>query len=104
MKNVLKVLILAGILLMGGINLAHADPLTISLTIRDSAAIVYENSAVPLLPAGTISLSDSAGAPHDIDANSVLGILGSIDQTSGDFEISEIRSEEHTSELQSHVN
>lgn len=57
--------------------------------IRDGDVVVYQGT-VDLPAAGTITVIDDTGSTHAVNADSVLGLVSSIDQTSDAFSISDV--------------
>ncbi|MDE2399961.1 MAG: terpene cyclase/mutase family protein [Patescibacteria group bacterium] len=89
MKKILKVLMVVGILLAGGNNLAHADPQSVNLTVRDGATIVFSGAVT--LPTTITSLNDATNTPHTINSSSVLSVLDSAATGTGsNFSISNL--------------
>lgn len=86
MKRQIFRIVLLLVLFFIGINFAFAAD--VNLTIRNGANIVF--SGIVSLPTEIISLNDADGAPHTIDANSVLAVLSSADQASNDFSLSNL--------------
>ena len=68
---------------------------TAGLTIRSGNTIILGTATtpfqVPLQPAGTISLNDSSGNPHSIDAKSVLSVLNDADLSDPSWNISDLQ-------------
>ena len=63
------------------------DPLIETILIRNGSTIIYQGT-VPLPATGTVSIVDDASSTHQVNSDSVLGLLHSIGQTSGNFSIS----------------
>src|SRR3989344_8452564 len=63
---------------------------TETLLIRNGDTTIYQG-IVDLPPAGVVDIADNTGATHSVDADSVLGLLYSIDQTSDAFSISDLQ-------------
>ncbi|MFA6353398.1 MAG: hypothetical protein WCW93_00475 [Candidatus Paceibacterota bacterium] len=89
MKKILMSVWIALILLTGGSEFALADGINVNLTVKNNGDVVYSGN-IPLLGAGTISINDSSGSPHDTKADSVLSIVNTADTLSGDFNISNL--------------
>jgi len=89
MKKILLSLLVTLVLLTGGIKFAWAEGITVGLTVKNNGEIVYSGN-VDLLPAGTISINDSSGNPHDTNADSVLSVVNTADVASAEFNISNL--------------
>ena len=89
MKKFLPSFLIALVLLTGVYKFALADGTNVNLTIKNNGDVVYSGS-VALLPAGTISINDSSGNPHDTNADSVLSIVNTADASSEEFNISNL--------------
>src|SRR3989344_5573386 len=63
---------------------------TETLLIRNGDTTIYQG-IVDLPPAGVVDIADNTGATHSVDADSVLGLLYSIDQASDAFSISDLQ-------------
>jgi hypothetical protein len=61
-----------------------------SVFIRAGDTVVY-NGSLSLPEAGTISIPDGNGVTHDVNANSVLALLYTLDQTASEFSISDLQ-------------
>lgn len=57
--------------------------------IRNGDSVIWQGS-VPLPNSGAVSINDSLGIAHSVNAQSVLALLYSIDQTSESFSISNL--------------
>ncbi len=88
MKKFLQVSFFA-VILFGIYSAAYADPIIVNLTVRDGGTIVF-SGAVPLQPAGMISLNDTGGTLHSLNTDSVLSVLNDADIFSADFSISNL--------------
>ena len=84
-KQITRMVLLVVLFFIGGNIVFAAD---VNLTIRNGGNIVF--SGTVSLPTEITSLNDADGAPHTIDASSVLAMLGSADQASNDFSISNL--------------
>lgn len=60
-----------------------------NILIRNEGEVIYDG-AFTLPEAGTISINDSTGTPHDVNTQSVLGVLYALDLTNESFEINEL--------------
>lgn len=89
MKKFLPSLLVALVLLTGGNKFALADGASVNLTVKNDGDIVYSGS-MALLPAGTISINDSSGNPHSVNADSVLSVVNTADAASDAFNISNL--------------
>jgi hypothetical protein len=89
MKKILLSFLFTLVLLSGVSKFVLADGENVNLTIKNNGDIVYTGN-VALLPAGTISINDSNGNPHDTNADSVLSIVNTADVASGEFNISNL--------------
>ena len=89
MKKILLSFLIALVLLTGVSKFALADGTNVNLTIKNNGDVVYSGS-VALLPAGTVSISDSSGNPHDTNADNVLSIVNTADISSEEFNISNL--------------
>ena len=63
---------------------------TETLLIRNGDTTIYQG-IVDLPPAGVVDIADNTGTTHSVDADSVLGLLYSIDQASDAFSISDLQ-------------
>ena len=89
MKNIKKVLaslFVLALVLVGNIAYASSD---VSLTVKNNGAVIF-SQAITLPLAGTVSINDSTGGSHSVDADSVLSIVNTADQSSGAFDISNL--------------
>ncbi len=89
-------LVLLCVVLLGGATPARAEEsipapetATETILIRNGDAVIYEGTA-DLLAAGSVSVTDSEGSAHSVDARSVLGILAALDARSDAFSLSSI--------------
>lgn len=85
----------------GGSRTARIDNISISITyslppvlnetfiIRNGDTIIYQGT-VALPSSVPVSINDTSGVPHTVDAQSVLAILKTIDDTSVAFSISDL--------------
>ncbi|MFA6301245.1 MAG: DUF4430 domain-containing protein [Candidatus Paceibacterota bacterium] len=89
MKKIIPGFLVALVLLTGANEFALADGTNINLTVKNDGDVVYSGSVI-LLPAGTISINDSSGNPHDANADSVLSIVNTADASSEEFNISNL--------------
>jgi len=89
MKKFLLGFLVALVLLIGGSKFVLADGASVSLTVKNNGDVVYSGS-VALLPAGTISINDSSGNPHDANADSVLSVVNTAAASSTEFNISNL--------------
>lgn len=89
MKKYLSSFLIALVLLTGISRFALADAVSVNLTVKNNGEMVYSGS-VALPPAGTISINDSSGNPHDTNADSVLSVVNTADASSGEFNISNL--------------
>ncbi|MDD5721558.1 MAG: hypothetical protein PHT16_03935 [Candidatus Pacebacteria bacterium] len=89
MKKSLLSFLFTLVLLSAVSNFALAEGVNVNLTVKNNGEVVYVGS-VALLPAGTISINDSSGNPHDTNADSVLSIVNIADASSGEFNISNL--------------
>lgn len=89
MKNIFKLLLVMSVFFGANNAIQAEEPVFVNLTIRDGSIIVF-SGVVPLAPAGTVSLNDVDGTPHDLDANSVLSIMHDADILSDNFSISNL--------------
>lgn len=94
MKNkilFLLVVVLLGINNFGNIKLASAEDLQEeNILIRSGDNVIYDGS-FELPASGTVSITDNTGTAHDVDAQSVLGVLYLLDQANDSFEISDLQ-------------
>lgn len=63
---------------------------TETVLIRSGDTIIYQGP-VNLPTAGNIDITDDAGAVHSVNADSVLGVLYALDQTSTAFSLSDLQ-------------
>jgi hypothetical protein len=89
MKKIITGFLVALVLLTGANEFALADETNVNLTVKNDGDVVYSGSVI-LLPAGTISINDSDGNPHDTNADSVLSIVNTADASSEEFNISNL--------------
>lgn len=89
MKKILPGFLIALVLLMGWSKFSLADEVNVNLTVKNNGDIVYSEN-VALLPAGTTSINDSDGNPHDTNADSVLSVVNTADTSSTEFNISNL--------------
>jgi hypothetical protein len=89
MKKILLSFLFVLVLLTGENEFVLAEGTNVNLTVKNNGEVVYSGS-VTLLPAGTISINDSDGNPHDTNADSVLSIVNTADTSSGEFNISNL--------------
>ena len=89
MKKFLPSFLIALVLLTIGSNFVLADGTNVNLTVKNNGDVVYSGS-IALPPAGTISINDSSGDPHDTNADSVLSIINTADTLSTAFNISNL--------------
>jgi hypothetical protein len=87
MKKFLSSFLFVLILLMGVSKFTLAEETNVSLSVKNNGEVVYSGS-IALLPAGTISINDSSGNPHDTNADSVLSVVNTADVSSEEFSIS----------------
>ncbi len=85
MNKIIKIILLGVFFLASGSLALAAD---VNLTIRDRANIVF--SGTVSLPTSITSLNDIDTTPHAVDPSSVLATVGSADETSGNFNISNL--------------
>lgn len=96
MKNkftILVLLVLQLVLLDPGFIFAEDAIISLpseNILIRNGDTVIYQGS-VTLPDAGTISILDSNGVSHDINANSVLAVLYTLDQNTNDFSLSDLQ-------------
>lgn len=89
MKKILVSFLVALVLLAGTNRVTLADGTDVNLTIKNNGALIYSGN-IALPPAGTISINDSDGNPHDTNADSVLSIINIADAASSEFNISKL--------------
>lgn len=70
-------------------QLVKADGGEVNLVVKNNGQEITTLS-VPLSAAGLAGVNDSGGAPHDIDAHSVLKVLSDADAMSSEFNISSL--------------
>ena len=63
---------------------------TETVLIRDGSTVIYQGT-VNLPATGIVSITDDTGTTHSVNADSFLGLLYSISQTSGSFSLSDIQ-------------
>lgn len=87
----LLVVVLLGVINFGNIKLASAEDLQAeNILIRNGDEVIFDGS-FDLPASGTISVTDDTGTAHDVDAQSVLGVLYALDQINNDFSIDDLQ-------------
>lgn len=82
--KLLKTTLIIGLLLVAR-GIVFAD---VNLTVRNGADVIFSGAVT--IPTSTTTVNDSNGNPRTINASSVLAILSSASQTSGNFTISSL--------------
>ncbi len=95
MKKIFEVSLLITVLFLGVNNIARAEdpapePVVVHLTVRSGDSIIFDND-VNLQPAGTISLNDSGGTAHELNADSVLSIINDADVSDDSWSVSDLQ-------------
>ncbi|MFA5999881.1 MAG: hypothetical protein WC783_02795 [Candidatus Paceibacterota bacterium] len=67
----------------------HADGEVIRLIVKNNGNVVYSDN-LNLPAAGMVGVNDSDGAPHDVEARSVLNMVSIADAASSSFNISNL--------------
>ncbi len=70
-------------------NVAQADPSDVNLVIRDGGNVIFSGAVALPLP-GTVSINDSDGNPHNINALSVLNMLNVADSNDPSWSVSNL--------------
>lgn len=91
MKNIkIFFLVLLSLVVVSGIGHAvYAEGESVNFSIINNGAVVFSGD-IPLPPSGAVSMSDTDGNAHDVDARSVLNIIKIADDLSSDFNISNL--------------
>lgn len=86
--NLAACVILVSLLYVSVVSADDSVP-TEHLIIRNNGTIIYDGM-FPLPAAGTISVNDATSTPHEVNADSVLGVLYALDETSDSFSLSSL--------------
>lgn len=74
---------------IGSFHVSDASAAEETVIIRDGSTVIF-NGSVPLPSTGTVSISDKNGTAHNVNAQSVLALLTTVDASSDAFAISDL--------------